>query len=62
MRVPLWRHVRERLSTQVVIMMVAILVLTLAGGFLVVQWNMHRQLNNQFQNRALSVAQTLAGE
>ena len=32
MRAPLWRHVRERLSTQVVIMMVAILVFTLVAG------------------------------
>src|SRR5579862_2190341 len=62
MRVPLWRHVRQRLSTQVVIMMVAILVLTMAGGFFVVQRNMYRQLNDQFENRALSIAQTLAGE
>src|SRR5215472_17518882 len=62
MRVPLWRHVRERLSTQVVIMMVAILVLTLAGGFYVVQRDMHRQLNDQFEHRALSIAQTLAAE
>ena len=62
MRVPLWRHVRQRLSTQVVIMMVAILVLTMAGGFYVVQRNMYRQLNDQFEHRALSIAQTLAGE
>jgi two-component system, CitB family, sensor kinase len=62
MRVPLWRHVRQRLSTQVVLLMVAILVLTMAGGFLVVQQNMFRQLNDQFEHRALSVAQTLAGE
>ena len=62
MRIPLWRHVRQRLSTQVVIMMVAILVLTMAGGFYVVQRNMYRQLNDQFEHRALSIAQTLAGE
>jgi two-component system, CitB family, sensor kinase len=59
---PLWRHVRQRLSTQVVLLMVAILVLTLAGGSLVVELNLHGQLNDQFEHRALSVAQTLAGE
>jgi two-component system CitB family sensor kinase len=62
MRVPLWRHVRQRLSTQVVLLMVAILVFTMAGGFFVVQRNMSRQLNDQFEHRALSIAQTLAGE
>jgi two-component system, CitB family, sensor kinase len=59
---PLWRHVRQRLSTQVVLLMMAILVLTLAGGSLVVELNLHGQLNDQFEHRALSVAQTLAGE
>jgi two-component system CitB family sensor kinase len=62
MRLPLWRHVRQRLSTQVVLMMVAILVLTMAGGFYAVQRNLHGQLNGQFEHRALSVAQTLAAE
>src|SRR5580704_8420743 len=61
-QLPLWRHVRQRLSTQVVLMMVAILVLTLAGGFLVMWQDMSQQLNDQFENRALSIAQTLAGE
>jgi two-component system CitB family sensor kinase len=62
LKLPIWRHVRQRLSTQVVLLMVAILVLTMAGGFLVVQRNMSRQLNDQFEHRALSIAQTLAGE
>jgi two-component system, CitB family, sensor kinase len=62
MALPLWRHVRQRLSTQVVLMMVAILVLTLVGGFFVAQGNLSRQLNDQFENRALSIAQTLAGQ
>ncbi|HEX3711506.1 MAG TPA: sensor histidine kinase [Trebonia sp.] len=53
---------RQRLSTQVVLMMVAILVLTLAGGFFVAQRNFARQLNDQFENRALSIAQTLAAQ
>jgi two-component system CitB family sensor kinase len=42
--------------------MVAILVLTLAGGFFVVQWNLRGQLDDQFEHRALSIAQTLAAE
>jgi two-component system CitB family sensor kinase len=50
----------QRLSTQVVIMMVAILVLTMAGGLLVVQWNMHRQFTDQYEHQAQSVAQSLA--
>jgi len=45
--------VRQRLSTQVVLLMVAILVFTMAGGFLVVQRNMSRQLNDQFEHRGL---------
>ena len=62
MKLPLWRHVRERLSTQVVLVMVTILVLTMAGGAFVVQLNLRGQLNNQFEHRALSIAETLAGE
>jgi two-component system CitB family sensor kinase len=62
LKLPIWRHVRQRLSTQVVLMMVAILVLTLAGGFGVAQRNLSRQLNTQFEHRALSIAQTLAGQ
>ncbi|MGH3293736.1 MAG: sensor histidine kinase [Trebonia sp.] len=62
MNLPLWRHVRQRLSTQVVILMVAILVLTTVGGFFMVQRDLHEQLNNQFEQRALSIAQTLAAE
>ena len=62
MNLPLWRHVRQRLSTQVVLVMVAILVLTVIGGFFVVQRDLREQLNDQFEHRALSVAQTLAAE
>ena len=62
MQLPLWRHVRQRLSTQVVLLMVAILVLTTAGGYLVVQRNMSQQLNEQFEQRSLSIARTLSGE
>jgi two-component system CitB family sensor kinase len=52
----------QRLSTQVVIMMVTILVVTLAAGFAVVQHNLNRQLDEQYEHRALAVAQTLAAE
>ncbi|MDX6345023.1 MAG: two-component system, CitB family, sensor kinase [Trebonia sp.] len=62
MELPLWRHVRQRLSTQVVLLMVAILVLTMAGGFYVLQRDLRGQLNDQFERRALSIAQTLASE
>ena len=62
MRLPLWRHVRQRLSTQVVLLMVAILVLTMSGGFYVLQRDLREQLDTQFEYRALSIAQTLAAE
>jgi two-component system, CitB family, sensor kinase len=52
----------QRLSTQVVIMMVAILVVTLGAGFAVVQTNLNRQLNTQYEHRALAVAQALAAQ
>ena len=52
----------QRLSTQVVIMMVTILVVTLAAGFAVVQHNLNTQLDEQYEHRALAVAQTLAAE
>src|SRR5207245_10357676 len=53
---------RQRLSTQVVIMMVAILAVTMAAGFFVVQWNLIRQLDEQYEQRALAVAQSLASQ
>jgi two-component system, CitB family, sensor kinase len=52
----------QRLSTQVVIMMVTILVVTLAAGFAVVQHNLNSQLDEQYEHRALAAAQTLAAE
>jgi two-component system CitB family sensor kinase len=61
-QLPLWRHVRQRLSTQVVLLMVAILVLTMGGGSFMLQRDLHEQLNVQFENRALSIAETLATE
>ena len=62
MRPSLWRHRRQHLSTQVVIMMVAILVITMVAGFLVVQWNMRRQFEDRYEHQALSVAQTVAAD
>src|SRR6516164_2264909 len=44
MKGSLWRHLRQRLSTQVVIMMVALLVITTVAGFAVVGWNLKGQL------------------
>jgi two-component system CitB family sensor kinase len=62
MKANIWRLLRQRLSTQVVIMMVAILVVTMAVGFAVVRWNLNRQLNQQYEQRALAVAQALASQ
>jgi two-component system CitB family sensor kinase len=56
------RLLRQRLSTQVVIAMVAILVVTMAAGFVVVQRNLNRQLDQQYEQRALAVAQSLASQ
>src|SRR5690242_8486295 len=52
----------QRLSTKVVIMQVAILVVTMAAGFAVVWWNLNRQLNQQYEQRSLVLAQTLASQ
>ena len=62
MKVRIRRLLRQRLSTQVVIMMVAILVVTMAAGFAVVQWNLNRQLDDQYEQRSLAVAQSLASQ
>ncbi len=62
MRNPWPRLARQRLSTQVVIMMVAILVVTMVAGFAIVQWNMRQELDRQYEQRALAVAQTLASQ
>jgi hypothetical protein len=62
MKAHIRRLLRQRLSTQVVIMMVAILAITMAVGFAVVRWNLNRQLNQQYQDRALAVAQALASQ
>jgi two-component system CitB family sensor kinase len=62
MTVRIRRLLRQRLSTQVVIMTVAILVVTMAAGFAVVRWNLNRQLNEQYEQRSLAVAQGLASQ
>ncbi len=62
MRARIRQLLRQRLSTQVVIMMVAILVVTMAAGFAVVQWNLNRQLDDQYEQRSLAVAQSLASQ
>jgi two-component system CitB family sensor kinase len=43
-------------------MQVAILVVTMAAGFAVVHWRMNQQLNQQYEQRALAVAQSLASQ
>ncbi len=62
MKVPLRRLLRQRLSTQVVMMMVAILVVTMAAGFAVVKRDLNGQLNQQYEYRSLAVAQALASQ
>ena len=60
MKARIRRLLRQRLSTQVVIMMVAILVVTMAAGFAVVQWNLRQQVDQYWEQRALAVADTMA--
>jgi two-component system CitB family sensor kinase len=52
----------QRLSTQVVIMQVAILVITMVAGFAIFQWNLRRQLYAQYEQRSLMLAETLASQ
>ncbi|MDR0342272.1 MAG: sensor histidine kinase [Nocardiopsaceae bacterium] len=52
----------QRLSTQVVIATVAILVITMMAGFAVMQWHLKGQLNQQYEQRALAVAESLASQ
>ena len=52
----------QRLSTQVVIMQVAILVVTMVAGFAIFQWNLKRQLYVQYEQRSLMLAETLASQ
>src|SRR6202011_3398226 len=62
MKARIRRLLRQRLSTQVVIMMVAILVVTMVAGFALVGWNLNRQLDDQYEQRSLAVAQRLASK
>jgi two-component system CitB family sensor kinase len=62
MKARISRLVRQRLSTQVVIMMVALLVLTMVAGVFVMQWPLRHQFEDQYEHRALAVAQTLAAD
>jgi two-component system, CitB family, sensor kinase len=58
-----WRRVSwQRLSTQVVVAQVAILVVTMIAGFAVVQWKLRDQLQQQYEQRSLVLAQTLASQ
>jgi two-component system CitB family sensor kinase len=57
------RHWRwHRLSTQVVIMQVLVLIFMTIAGFVVMRWNLEKQLNQQYENRALAIAETLASQ
>ena len=52
----------QRLSAQVVIVQVVLLVFTMVAGFGVFQWNLRRQLYGQYEQRSLTLAQTLASQ
>lgn len=60
--IPVWRHVRERLSVQVAIMVVAILVLTVTSGFFAVQLNLHAQIERHYEQQALTIARAVAAD
>jgi two-component system CitB family sensor kinase len=62
MKPPLRRLTPQRLSTQVVLTQVTILVVVMVAGFFVVQRDLQRQLNQQYEERALAVAQTMASQ
>ena len=50
----------QRLSTQVVIAQVVVLVLTVLAGFAVVEWQLKGQMDRQYEQRALAVAEAMA--
>src|SRR5215468_6737133 len=52
----------QRLSTQVVITQVLVLIFITFAGFVVMRWNLENQLNQQYENRALAIAETLASQ
>src|SRR5258708_25572178 len=52
----------QRLSTQVVITQVLVLIFITIAGFVVMRWNLENQLNQQYEDRALAIAETLASQ
>jgi two-component system CitB family sensor kinase len=52
----------QRLSTQVVITQVLVLIFITMAGFVVMRWNLENQLNQGYENRALAIAETLASQ
>jgi len=52
----------QRLSTQVVITQVLVLIFITIAGFVVMRWNLENQLNRGYENRALAIAETLASQ
>jgi len=51
---------RRSLSAQILAIQTAVLVLTLLAGFLLAVWYQHGQLDRQYEQRALGVAETVA--
>ena len=51
---------RRSLSAQILAIQTAVLVLTLMVGFLLAVWYQHGQLDHQYEQRALGVAETVA--
>ena len=56
------RLLGRRLSTQVVIVQIAILVVMIAVGLLIVQQNLRRQADSRWEHQALAVAESLAAQ
>ena len=56
------RLLGRRLSTQVVIMQIVILVVTIAAGLVVLQWNLRQQADGRYEQQALAVAASVAAE
>jgi two-component system, CitB family, sensor kinase len=56
------RLLGRRLSTQVVIMQIVILVVTIGAGFFVVQRDLRQQADSRYEQQALAVAASLASQ
>ncbi|MGH9302932.1 MAG: ATP-binding protein [Acidimicrobiales bacterium] len=56
------RHVlrRRTLSAQILAIQSGVLIITLLAGFAFVVWYQHKQLDEQFEQRSLAVAETVA--